>query len=93
MFAWPKKLINFLPNYKYKTDFPSLADEIAKLRPVMNIKATAFTVCEKSINYMLRFYQCFSCSQYSLDRIFSNVFFFTICMLSNFSCFCLSICF
>ena len=31
-------------------DFPSLADEIAKPRPDMNIKVAAFTVSEKSIN-------------------------------------------
>ena len=33
-----------------KTDFPSLADEIADPRPDMNIKVAAFTVSEKS-NY------------------------------------------
>ena len=26
-------------------DFPSLVDEIAELRPDMNIKTTAFTMC------------------------------------------------
>ena len=31
-------------------DFPCLADEIAELRPDMNIKVAAFTVSEKSIN-------------------------------------------
>ena len=31
-------------------DFPSLADEIAELRPDTNIKVAAFTVSEKSIN-------------------------------------------
>ena len=31
-------------------DFPSLVDEIAEPRPDMNIKVTAFTVNEKSIN-------------------------------------------
>ena len=31
-----------------KTDFPSLADEIAEPRPDMNIKVAAFTVSEKS---------------------------------------------
>ena len=30
--------------------FPSLADEIAKPHPDMNIKVAAFTVSEKSIN-------------------------------------------
>ena len=30
-----------------KSDFPSLADEIAKPRPYMNIKIAAFTVSEK----------------------------------------------
>ena len=39
---------NSLPNYK--PVFPSLADEIAKPSPDMNIKVTAFTVSEKSIN-------------------------------------------
>ena len=33
-----------------KPDFPSLADEIAETHPDMNIKAAAFTVCEKSSN-------------------------------------------
>ena len=33
-----------------KTDFPSLADEIAEPRPGMNIKVAAFTVSEKSSN-------------------------------------------
>ena len=36
-----------------KPDFPSLADEIAKPRPDMNILVAAFTVSEKSINTML----------------------------------------
>ena len=31
-------------------DFPSLADEIAKPRPDMNIRVATFTVSEKSIN-------------------------------------------
>ena len=31
-------------------DFPCLADQIAKLRPDMNIKGAAFTVIEKFIN-------------------------------------------
>ena len=31
-------------------DFPSVVDEIAEPRPDMNIKVTAFTVNEKSIN-------------------------------------------
>ena len=33
-----------------KTDFPSLADEIAEPHPDMNIKVAAFTVSEKSSN-------------------------------------------
>ena len=33
-----------------KPDSPSLADEIAKPYPVMNIKVAAFTVSEKSCN-------------------------------------------
>ena len=33
-----------------KPDFPSLADEIAKPQPGMNIKIAAFTVSEKSSN-------------------------------------------
>ena len=33
-----------------KPDFPSLADEIAKPHPDMNIKVAAFTVSEKSSN-------------------------------------------
>ena len=35
---------------KLAPDFPCLADEIAEPRPDMNIKVTAFTVSEKSIN-------------------------------------------
>ena len=31
-------------------DFPSLADEIAKPRPDINIRVAAFTVSEKSSN-------------------------------------------
>ena len=34
-------------------DFPSLADEIAEVRPLMNIKVAAFTVSKKSINMQL----------------------------------------
>ena len=48
-FARPKQLINSSPNYKKEPDFPSLADEIAKPRPILNIKVVAFTVSEKSI--------------------------------------------
>ena len=33
-----KQLINSSPYYKWNTDFPCLADEIAKPRPDMNIK-------------------------------------------------------
>ena len=33
-----------------KPDFPSLADEIAKPHPDMNIKVAAFTVSQKSSN-------------------------------------------
>ena len=36
-----------------KPDFPSLADEIAKPHPDMNIKVAAFTVSEKSSNIMV----------------------------------------
>ena len=36
-----------------KTDFPSLADEIAEPHPYMNIKVAAFTVSEKSINTVM----------------------------------------
>ena len=36
-----------------KPDFPSLADEIAKPRPYMNIKVAAYTVSETSINISL----------------------------------------
>ena len=35
---------------KKKTDFPSLAEEIAEPRPDMNIKVAAITVSEKSSN-------------------------------------------
>ena len=37
-----------------KPDFPSLADEIAKPHPDMNIKVAAFTVSEKSSNTSCR---------------------------------------
>ena len=50
----PKRLINSLPNYKKKPDFPSLADKLAEPRPDTNIKVAAFTVSEKSINTMFR---------------------------------------
>ena len=33
-----------------KLDFPSLADEIAELRPDIDVKAAAFTVSENPIN-------------------------------------------
>ena len=36
-----------------KTCFPSLADEIAKPHPDMNIKVAAFTVSEKSSNILI----------------------------------------
>ena len=39
-----------------KPDFPSLANEIAEPRPDMNIKVTAFTVNEKSINTFWKHY-------------------------------------
>ena len=35
-------------NNSIKPDFPSIADEIAKPRPDMNIKVAAFTVSENS---------------------------------------------
>ena len=38
-----------------KTWFPSLADEIDEPRPDMNIKFTAFTVSEMSINLFPEF--------------------------------------
>ena len=37
-----------------KPDFPSLADEIAKPHPDMNIKVATFTVSEKSSNEILK---------------------------------------
>ena len=48
-FARPKQL-NSSPKLLIKPDCPCLADEIAEPRPDMNIKVTAFTVSEKSIN-------------------------------------------
>ena len=36
--------------FKIEPDLPCLADEIAEPRPDMNIKVTAFTIREKSIN-------------------------------------------
>ena len=41
-----------------KPDFPYLADEIAELRPDMNIKVAAFTVSEKSSNMRKAGYWC-----------------------------------
>ena len=45
-------------------DFSYLADELAEQRPDMNIKVTAFTVSEKSINtcyiwLLAKYIQCF----------------------------------
>ena len=40
----------FFTKLLIEPDFPCLADEIAEPRPDMNIKVTAFTVSEKSIN-------------------------------------------
>ena len=37
-----------------KPDFPSLADEIAKTHPDMNIKVAFFTISEKSSNITLK---------------------------------------
>ena len=45
----PKSLLT-LYHIINKTDFTSLADEIAKPHPDMNIKVAAFTVSEKSNN-------------------------------------------
>ena len=44
----------FFTKLLMEPDFPSLADEIAKPRPDLNIKVTAFTVSEKSINTKLQ---------------------------------------
>ena len=43
MFARSSNLLFLSPNYKIEPDFPCLADEIAKPRPDINIKVTAFT--------------------------------------------------
>ena len=48
----PKSLLT-LYQIIHKSDFPSLADEIAEQRPDMNIKVAAFTVSEKSINILM----------------------------------------
>ena len=40
--------------YSKKTDFPSLADEIAEPHPDMNIKVAALTVREKSSNTFIK---------------------------------------
>ena len=45
-----KSLLTLYQIIIIKPDFPSLADEIAKPRPDMNIKVAAFTVSEKSSN-------------------------------------------
>ena len=42
-----------------KPDYPSLADEIAKPHPDMNIKVAAFTVSEKSSNITYRSVEMF----------------------------------
>ena len=64
-----KKLINSLPNYIKKTDFPSLADELAEPRPDMNIKVAAFTVSEKSSNIWI--------------YVFSNLYRFMVYLLKH----------
>ena len=40
----------FFTKLQIEPDFSCLADEIAEQRPDMNIKVTAFTVGQKSIN-------------------------------------------
>ena len=45
-----KRLFTLYQIIKKNPDFPSLADEIAKPHPDMNIKVAAFTVIEKSSN-------------------------------------------
>ena len=46
----PNNSYLFIYQIIIEPDFPSLADEIAKPHPYMNIKVAAFTVREKSIN-------------------------------------------
>ena len=48
-FARPKTTYLFFA-FEIEPDFPCLADEIAELRPDMNIKVVAFTVSKKYIN-------------------------------------------
>ena len=50
----PKSLLT-LYQIINKSDFPSLADEIAEPHPDMNIKVAAFTVREKSSNICIIF--------------------------------------
>ena len=45
-----RHVYQFFTKLKIEPDFSSLSDELAKQRPDMNIKATAFTVSENSIN-------------------------------------------
>ena len=52
-----------------KTDFPSLADELAEPRPDMNIKVAAFTVSEKSSNIWI--------------YVFSNLYRFMVHLLKH----------
>ena len=60
-----------------KPDFCCLADEIAEQRPYMNIKVTAFTVTEKSINnwsgnsgQKRLIFICIQCMYFSLIKCF-----------------------
>ena len=70
MFLRQKHVVNSL--MKLAPDFPSLADRIAEPHPVMNIKAAAFTVREKSSNILpfpvARFYLLFGAKLRSLLR-------------------------
>ena len=45
-----QKAYKLFSKLQIKPDFPSLADEIAKPHPDMNIKVAAFTVSKKSSN-------------------------------------------
>ena len=54
MFLRQKHVVNML--MKLAPDFSCLADELAEQRPDMNMKVTAFTLSEKSIDTSLNVY-------------------------------------
>ena len=60
---------NLLYKYNVGPNFPSLADEIAKQRPEMNIKVASFTVSEKSTNMYPTYLKFYMKGRYSKIRV------------------------